>query len=30
MAALRKDLDEYMADDPLADDTTMLLVRRTS
>jgi len=30
MAALRKDLDEYMADDPLADDTTMLLVRRIS
>jgi hypothetical protein len=30
MVALRNDLDEYMAGEPLADDTTMLLVRRNS
>lgn len=30
LAALRKDLDEYMAGDPLADDTTMVFVRRTA
>jgi serine phosphatase RsbU (regulator of sigma subunit) len=29
MAELRKDLDEFMAGEPLADDTTILMVRRT-
>jgi hypothetical protein len=29
MAALRKDLDEFMGGEALADDTTILMVRRT-
>jgi serine phosphatase RsbU (regulator of sigma subunit) len=29
MATLRKDLDEFMGGEALADDTTILMVRRT-